>query len=79
MTNGIDWELRFGKPVNEMDEGEWRMAQVTIFNEFTKGLKVNCDDHKRFDKAFWFCMLGIPGAFTAIIILATTLINHIGK
>jgi len=77
--NGINWELRFGKPVNEMDEGEWRMAQVTIFNELTKGQKANTEDHKRFDRAFWICILGVPGAFAVIAILATTLINHIGK
>jgi hypothetical protein len=77
--NGINWELRFGKPANEMDEGEWRMAQVTIFNELCKNQKVNSEDHKRFDRAFWLCVLGIPGAFTAIIIIGTAVINHIGK
>jgi hypothetical protein len=79
MANGINWELRFGKPVNEMDEGEWRMAQVTIFNELTKGQKTNCEEHKRYDKSFWLCVLGMPVVAAILTILATTLLNHIGK
>ena len=31
--NGINFEQRFGKPADKMDEGEWRMALVSLLSE----------------------------------------------
>ena len=90
VTNGIDWEKAYGEKWSEMSADQKDMAIVGMFNSLKKGqelslLKIEsfCDDqdkkNSRFDKAFWICILGVPGAFTVIAILATTLINHIGK
>lgn len=37
--NGIDFEKRFGKTIKDMDEGEWRMALVSILSEVCAKVK----------------------------------------
>ena len=89
-NDGIDWEKAYGEKWSEMTPDQKDVAIVGMFNTLREGqrqvLKTVdgfCEEqskkNSRFDKSFWLCVIGIPGAFGAIIILATTLINHIGK
>jgi hypothetical protein len=88
--NGINWESIYGEKWSEMTTEQKDVAIVSMFSQVNKTLifvsdkietsaKENLDCHKRYDKAFWMAVLGIPALATIVTIIATTLINHIGQ
>ena len=88
INNGIDWEKAYGEKWSSMTEEQKDVAIVGMFNTLKKGQELSllriesfCAEqsakNSRFEKAFWLCIFGIPGAFAVLTVLATTLINHI--
>jgi hypothetical protein len=39
VLNGIDWELEYGKPINDMSDGEYKMAVLSKLSQITGSMK----------------------------------------
>jgi hypothetical protein len=69
--NGIDFEKRYGKPASKMDEGEWRMALISLLCEY-------CSMTQKHEKAYWIVVIGGPILATILTIIATAFLAHLG-
>ncbi len=76
-SNGIDWVARFGKPADEMTEGEWRVALTSVITDIEKRTRT-VPLMETFYRVMIFLSPILISIMVAILLLVINHISHAG-